>query len=230
MSSGPASPGAFSCGASALAHPEPSAAGWPSGSAPGSGPRSRPFFWSDSKEQGVSTGPGQQWTAPQSGQSASAVMRGKKTGKSPVDRARPGSKHVALVASPEAVIVTAIAEAGNRNDRMTVEALLDAVPPVRRPGRKGRPRKRFREIYADRGYDSPNVREAIRRRGGKPYVARCGQAHGSGLGKVRWVAEQGLATLHNCRRLLVRFDRGAFLHQAFLDLSVVLASWTKLTR
>jgi len=39
----------------------------------------------------------------------------------------------------------------NRNDVTQLMPLLDAVPPVR--GRRGRPRRRPNQLYADRGYD-----------------------------------------------------------------------------
>jgi hypothetical protein len=40
---------------------------------------------------------------------------------------------------------------GNRNDVTQLIPLVDAVPPIR--GRRGRPRRRPRELFADRGYD-----------------------------------------------------------------------------
>lgn len=53
-------------------------------------------------------------------------------------------------------------------------------------------------MYADRGYDHDIYRRRLRERNIKPKVARRGQ--GSGLGRVRWVAESAIAHLHGPRR------------------------------
>jgi transposase len=88
--------------------------------------------------------------------------------------------------------------------------LLDAVPPIR--GRRGRPRRRPRELFADRGYDFDKYRRALRGRGIAPRIARCGVAHGSGLGTIRWVVERAFAWLHAFKRLRTRYERRADIH------------------
>ena len=40
---------------------------------------------------------------------------------------------------------------GNRNDVTQLIPLIDAIPPIR--GVVGKPRRRPRRLYADRGYD-----------------------------------------------------------------------------
>jgi hypothetical protein len=75
---------------------------------------------------------------------------------SPVDRARPGSKHHFLTEGagiPLSVSLTG----GNRNDVTELEPLLEAVPPVR--GRRGRPRQRPDGLYGDRAYDHDKYRK-----------------------------------------------------------------------
>ena len=83
---------------------------------------------------------------------------------------------------------------GNRNDVTQLLPLLDAVPPIR--GRRGRHRRRPRELFADRGYDHDKYRRLLRARGITPRIARRGVAHGCGLGRHRWVVERGFAWLH----------------------------------
>lgn len=97
--------------------------------------------------------------------------------------------------------------------------LLDAVPPIW--GRRGRPRRKPRRLYADRGYDFDNYRRMLWKRGIKPLIARRGVAHGSGLGKVRWVVERAFAWLHPFKRLRTRYER-ADLHQGLLELACSL--------
>lgn len=115
--------------------------------------------------------------------------------------------------TPIAVSVTA----GNRHDVTQLIPLLDAVPPIR--GRRGRPRSRPKRLFADRGYDYDKYRRLLWKRGIKPLIARRGVAHGSGLGKTRWVVERTFAWLHQFKRLRTRYERRADLHQALLELA-----------
>jgi len=140
-------------------------------------------------------------------------------GPSPVDRARPGSKHHVIVdcyGTPLAVSLTA----GNRHDVTQLIPLLDAMPHVR--GRRGRPRSRPKRLFADRGYDYDKYRRLLRKRGITPRIARRRQAHGSGLGKTRGVVERVFAWLHQFKRLRIRYEIRADLHQGLLELACSL--------
>ena len=50
------------------------------------------------------------------------------------------------------------------------------------------------------------------------------------LGRYRWAVERTLAWLNRFRRLTVRYERRADLHQAFLSLGCALICWRILTR
>ncbi|GAA3083645.1 hypothetical protein GCM10017600_44120 [Streptosporangium carneum] len=99
-------------------------------------------------------------------------------------------------------------------------SLLEAVPPVR--GKRGRPRRRPDVVLADRGYDHDKYRKQVRGLGIRPLIARRGTEHGSGLGKHRWVVEQAFALLHHFRRLRIRWEVRADIHEAFLSLGCAL--------
>ena len=47
----------------------------------------------------------------------------------------------------------------------------------------------------------------------------------SHLGKYRWVVERSIAWLHRFRRLLVRYERRADIHLAFLLLAAALIAF-----
>ncbi|MFE9912970.1 IS5 family transposase [Streptomyces clavifer] len=148
-----------------------------------------------------------------------AARRGPKGGPSPVDRARPGSKHHILVDGqgiPLAVSLTG----GNRNDVTQLMPLLAKIPSV--PGLVGRPRRRPDALFGDRGYDHDKYRRLVWARGIKPVIARRGVAHGSGLGVHRWVVERTIAWFHGFRRLRVRWERRDDIHEAFLGLATCL--------
>jgi transposase len=86
---------------------------------------------------------------------------GRKTGPSPVDRRKRGSKHHLLTdaeGTPLAIELTA----ANRNDITQLLKLVEAIPPVR--GKPGRPRRRPKRLQADRGYDSEPHRRQLKKR------------------------------------------------------------------
>ncbi len=101
------------------------------------------------------------------------------------------------------------------------------MPPVR--GKVGRPRRRPARLSADRGYDYPSHRRQLRRRGITAEIARRKTEHGSGLGRYRWVVERTFAWLHQLKRLLVRYDRRAEIHEAFLAIGCCLVCFRRLT-
>ena len=144
-----------------------------------------------------------------------------------MDRHKNGSKHHLLTdgrGTPLAVTLTA----ANRHDVTQLLALVDAVPPVR--GKVGRPRRRPRSLYADRAYDSDPHRAELRRRGITPHLARRRTDNGSGLGVIRYVAEQTQALLHQFKRLRTRYDVRDDIHESFLDLACCVICWRRLER
>jgi transposase len=152
---------------------------------------------------------------------------GAKTGPSPVDRGRAGSKQHLLVDATGIPLAWGLT-GSNRNDIEQLLPLVDAVPAVR--GSIGRPRRRPTTLVGDRGYDSDKHRRLLREQGITPAIARRYTEHGSGLGRYRWVVERTFAWLHNLKRLLVRYDRRAEIHEAFLALGCCLVCFRRLQR
>lgn len=109
--------------------------------------------------------------------------------------------------------------AANANDVTQLLLLIDAIPSV--GGKPGAPKRRPERAYADRAYDSEPHREALRQRGIEPFLAKRYTEHGSGLGVYRWVVERTSSWLHQFRRLRVRYERRADIHQAFLTLGCI---------
>jgi IS5 family transposase len=81
------------------------------------------------------------------------------------------------------------------------------------------------KLHADKGYDYPRCRQALRRRGIIPRIARRGIESRERLGRHRWVVERTLSWLNRFRRLKVRYERRADIHQAFLALGCALICW-----
>jgi transposase len=156
-----------------------------------------------------------------------ALRRGEHSGPSPVDRGRPGSKHHVLTDAGGIPLATSLT-GGNRNDVTQLVPLLDKVPAVR--GRRGRPRRRPDQVFADRGYDHDRYRRKVRDRNVRPRIARRGVAHGSGLGVHRWAVERTIAWYHGMKRLRIRWERRADMHQAFLDLATCIITYRHVLR
>jgi transposase len=93
------------------------------------------------------------------------------------------------------------------------------------PGVVGRPVSKPALVQGDRGYDSQPHRRALRQRGIASALAKRNTRHGSRLGRTRWVVERTLAWLHRFRRLAVRYERRACIHEAFLTLACSLVCW-----
>jgi transposase len=108
----------------------------------------------------------------------------------------------------------------NRHDSTVFEELLDAIPPIKTPS--GQRRKRPAKLHADKGYDYPRCRAALRRRHIRVRIARKGIDSSQRLGRHRWVVERTLAWLARFRRLTVRYERRADIHHAFLSLGCAL--------
>jgi transposase len=80
-------------------------------------------------------------------------------------------------------------------------------------------------VLGDRGYDAQSIRQGLRVRGIVPLLAMRNTAHGSGLGRWRWVVERTFAWLNQFRRLRVRYEKRADIHEAFLALGCILICW-----
>jgi transposase len=152
---------------------------------------------------------------------------GHATGPNPADRARPSTKrHV--VTDAQGILLAECLTPGNRNEITVFAALLDAVPPVR--GKSGRPRRRPDKLHADKAYDFPVARRALRARGIQARIARRGVDSRARLGRHRWVVERTFAHLNQMRRLAVRYDRRADICHAFFTLGCALLAFNHLAR
>jgi transposase len=150
---------------------------------------------------------------------AAGAFGGEKTGPSPVDRRKLGSKHH-LITDANGTPLACLLTGANANDVTQLLPLVAAIPAIR--GMVGRPRRRPTALLADRGYDSTAHRQALRTLGIRPVIARRKTAHGSGLGSQRWVVERTLSWLRQHRRLRIRYERTAEIHEAFLSLACSL--------
>ncbi|WP_266519074.1 transposase [Streptomyces canus] len=113
-------------------------------------------------------------------------------------------------------------DGGNRDDGTQLLSLIHAVPSIR--GKRKRFRQRLDVLYADCGYDHNVYRRQVRELGMRLLIARRGTEE-AGLGKNRWVVEAAFALLRWFRRLRIRWEIRADIHQAFLTLGCAIICW-----
>jgi len=85
-------------------------------------------------------------------------------------------------------------------------------------------------MHADKAYDSKANRQALRKRGIIPRIARRGIESSEKLGKHRWVVERTFAWFNHFRRLTIRYERRLDIHMAFLELGSSLICWKYLEK
>ena len=108
----------------------------------------------------------------------------------------------------------------NRHDVTQLIPLVDSIGPI--GGKPGRPLQLPKSLLADRAYDSWPHRMELSCRRIEAVIAEKNTENGSGLGVFRWVVERTLSWLHQCRRLRVRYERLADIHEAFMILGCIL--------
>jgi transposase len=144
-----------------------------------------------------------------------------------VDRGKPGSKIHAMSDSNDLPLTVGIS-AANRNDHLELEAVVDAVVPVQGPA--GRPRRRPRTMHADKGYDYPSCRKALRRRGIIARIARKGTDSSKKLGRHRYVIERTLEWVSRFRRLARRYERKAAHFLGFAQLACAVICYRRVIK
>jgi hypothetical protein len=149
-------------------------------------------------------------------------------GPNPTDRGKPGTKrHV--VSDRGGIPLASLLTKVNRHDSAVIEELLDAIPPIKQAN--GSRRKRPSKLHADKAYDIPRCRRALTARHIRIRIARKGIDSSERLGRHRWVIERTLSCLSwldRMRRLTVRYERRADIHQAFLTLGCCLICFNAL--
>jgi putative transposase len=161
------------------------------------------------------------WARPGSG--------GKKVGKNPTDRGKPGTKQSVLVEGDGGPLSAVIAGA-NVPDFQRLEETIRAVV-VERPD----PEEVVQHLCLDAGYDNAPAREVVEGHGyvGHTRPAREGPRPSRRPGRRkarRWVVERTLAWLSKCRALLVRYDKHDENYLGLIQLACGLLWYRRLHR
>lgn len=128
--------------------------------------------------------------------------------------------------------LSVISTGADESERSQVEPLIDNAEV--RTGKVGRPKKLPEALQADKGYDSRELRDRLRRRGITPMISRRSWPDRKPpLGRPpnkpvdRWKVERSFAWFQRkYRRLVVRWERRKKYWEGFLILAVCLF-WIK---
>ena len=162
----------------------------------------------------VRSGPGPEvvpWDVVVDSCSVRAKRGGELTGPNPTDRGKAGTKYH-VVASTDGLPLAAVPSAANVHDTRLFRHLLHLAQIVGAA---------IPKLYADAGYDSTENRDLCRRDGIQPHIRKIGEAHGSGLGRVRSVVEHDCAWLLANKRLDRRQDRRGHIILALLNAACI---------
>jgi putative transposase len=161
------------------------------------------------------------WARPGSG--------GKKTGKGPTDRGKPGTKKSLLVEADGGPLGVVIAGANVPDFKLLAETIEAIV--VERPD----PDEVEQHLCPDAGYDNEPTREVVEAHGYVGHIrpAREGPRPKRRPGRRkprRWVVERTLAWLSKCRGLLVRYDKHDENYLGLIQLACGLLWYRRLYR
>ena len=116
-----------------------------------------------------------------------------------------------------------------RDDRLALRMVVD-MPPIAGP--RGRPRSKPAALQGDAGYGCAALSAVVKCLGIRPLLAPLSKtrAHGSGLGKTRYVVERTLSWFGNFRRLKLCYERSGTHFQAFHELAAAILCAKRLTQ
>jgi transposase len=152
---------------------------------------------------------------------------GDRSGPSPTDRRKKGTKYTLLVDGNGTPLAMQSAPA-NMSDHRQLLSTVAKFPQI--TGRRGRPRSMPTAVFADAGYDSDSARAILSLLNVTPLIRRKKTPHGSRLGQVRWVVERSFSWLFGLRRMRIRYDRTATIINAWMNLSLAAVCFQVLTR
>jgi putative transposase len=159
-----------------------------------------------------------------------APLGGEKTGKSPVDRVKLGTKRLVLVDQRGAPLAVEVAGA-NRHDKKLAEATVDAAV-LERPKRKV---YRTQHLSIDKAYDFDDTVGELeardyrvhRRRRGEPKLAPEVKRK---YPARRWIVEHTHSWHNRFRRLLMRWEKQPESYEAMVTLASMLMLFGLATR
>jgi transposase len=141
------------------------------------------------------------------------------SGPNPTARGRPGIKQHVMVDAQGIPLAGDITPANVPESKELLPLVDSAGPLEEETGEAGhRPEK----LCGERAYDSEPHREELHARGIEPELPKRRAAHGSGLGKYRWVVERFISWFHGFRKERFVTEKTQEMQFAFFNLALAL--------
>lgn len=153
-----------------------------------------------------------------------APLGQEKTGKSPVDRRKIGTKR-SIIVEQNGIAIGCALGGGNQHDSKLFEASVRSIPTfLKQPY--------CREMHLDSAYDSKNIRVILFNFGYVPKInknrRRSKVVVSEKTEKKRWVVESAHSWMNRFRRLLVRFEKLACNYLALMKFALAVTTFNKI--
>lgn len=153
-----------------------------------------------------------------------APLGQEKTGKSPVDRRKLGTKR-SIIVEKNGIVIGCALGAGNRHDSTLFEASIRSIPSfLMQP--------RYKEMHLDSAYDSKQTQIILFNYYYVPRISK-NKRNSKSLSplkseKKRWIVESAHSWMNRFRRLLIRFEKLAPNYFALMQFSFSIVIFNKL--
>jgi len=153
-----------------------------------------------------------------------APLGQEKTGKSPVDRRKLGTKR-SIIVDKKGIVIGVALSSGNRHDSQLFKDSIQSIPSFL-------PQPAYKEMHLDSAYDSKQIRVILFN---FYYVPKISKNKRNSKAKIiqltekkRWVVEGAHSWMNRFRRLLIRFEKLASNYLALMQFSFSITIFNRL--
>jgi len=141
---------------------------------------------------------------------------------------------VHAVATKESIPVAIAIGPGDQHEGKELITLMEAIRIEHPEGKRGRPRKRPKRVYADNKYgmhinrfylDAKRVSSHIPSRAKKRHQGRPRLLDKASYRKVRPMIERSFGWIKNFRKIIIRYERLAITFLGLIRLAIMMILW-----
>jgi transposase len=153
-----------------------------------------------------------------------APLGQEKTGESPVDRKKLGTKR-SIIVEKTGIVIGASLSSGNRHDSKLFFDSMESIPSfLQQPD--------YKEMHLDAAYDFKSIRTFLLNKFYVPKISKNKRNSKVVIPfkpeKKRWIVESAHSWMNRFRRLLIRFEKYAQNYFAFMTMSFAITIFNRL--
>lgn len=154
-----------------------------------------------------------------------APLGQEKTGKSPVDRRKLGTKR-SIIVDENGIVIGCALGAGNQHDSKLFDASIRSIPSCLKYLSN-------KEMHLDSAYDSKSIRVILFNYGYVPKISKNKRNSKitvslKKIEKKRWIVESAHSWMNRFRRLLIRFEKCADNYLALMHFAFSVTTFNKI--